>query len=159
MPSIIFTITVLLMTIDSINYVTGIGNGSRELIIIIHVPANNHCWNMLEVHFEQFKQKNEFFTKNQAPGTLECILSLRYSLLCLSLLNSFKEELGYKDLLTFIAEFCLIFSLWASRALVYYGRNLWTVDLCSVDLRWWNWRGRVHSSGGRGRGESSPQNF
>ena len=57
----------MIKTIDNINYVTGIGNGSRELILVIHALTNNHCWNMLEVFFEQFKQKNEFFTKNQAP--------------------------------------------------------------------------------------------
>ena len=25
--------------------------------------------------------------------------------------------------------------------LIYNSRNLWIVDLCSVDLGWWNWRG------------------
>ena len=30
--------------IGLITYVTGIGNGSRELILIIHALANNHCW-------------------------------------------------------------------------------------------------------------------
>ena len=91
--------------------------------------------------FEHFKQKNKFFTKNQAPGILISIFTLIYSLLCLKLWNNFKKELGCKDLLTFTAEFCLIFNLWASRALVYNGKNLWIVDLCSVDLRLWNWRG------------------
>ena len=91
--------------------------------------------------FEQFKGKNGFFTKNQAPGILVSILTLRYSLLCLNLLNNFEKELGYEDLLTFIAEFHLIFSLWASRVFVYNDRNLWIVDLCSVDLCSWNWRG------------------
>ena len=32
-------------TIDIIYYVTGIGNGSRELILVIHALANNHRWN------------------------------------------------------------------------------------------------------------------
>ena len=63
-----------------INYTTGIGNGSRELILVIHALENNHCRNMLKVLFEQFKQNNEFFTKNQAPGILVTILTLIYSL-------------------------------------------------------------------------------
>ena len=100
--------------------------------------------------FKQFKQKNEFFTKSQAPGILVSILTFTYSLLCLNLLNNFKKELIYKHPVTFIADFCLIFSLWASRALVYNGRNLWIVDLCrnpwivdlcSIELPWWNWKG------------------
>ena len=55
--------------------------------------------------------------------------------------NNFKKELGYNDLLTIIAEYCLIFNLWLSRVLGYNGRNFWIVDLCSVHLRLWNWRG------------------
>ena len=31
--------------IDIINYITGIGNGSRELILLIHALTNNHRWN------------------------------------------------------------------------------------------------------------------
>ena len=96
---------------------------------------------MLKVVFEDFQQKSKLFMKNQAPRILVNILTLIYSLLCLKLWNNFKKELGCKDLLTFIAEFCLIFTLWVSRALVYNGRNLWIVDLCSVDVRLWNWRG------------------
>ena len=91
--------------------------------------------------FEDFKQKMSFFTKNQSPGILLSILTLIDSLLCLELWNNFKMELSCKDLLIFIAEFCLIFNLWASRVLVYNGRNLLIVHLCSVDLRSWNWRG------------------
>ena len=90
---------------------------------------------LLELVFELFKQQKVFFTKNQAQGVLVSILTLKYSLLCLKLWNTFKMELGYNDLLTFIADFCVIFTLWASRALVYNGRNLWIVYLCSEDLR------------------------
>ena len=68
------------LSIDSINYVTGVGNGSREPTLVIYALANN--LKKLEVFFEQFKQKSEFFTKNQAPGVLVSILTLTYSLLC-----------------------------------------------------------------------------
>ena len=66
-------------------------------------------------------------------------ITLRYSLLRLNLLNNFEKEFGHESLLTFTAELCLVFSLWASRLLVYHNRNLWMVDLCSVHLRLWNW--------------------
>ena len=38
--------------------VTGIGNGSRELNLVIHALANNHCG---ESFFEHFKQEIESF--------------------------------------------------------------------------------------------------
>ena len=112
------------------NYVPGIGNGSRELMLAIHALANNHCWN-------NSKRKTIFSTKDPGLGIMVSIRILIHSLLCLNLLNNFKKEMCYKDLLTFISEICFILSLWAYRGLVYNDRNVWIVDLCSVDLRWW----------------------
>ena len=56
------------------------------------------------------------------------------------IVEQFREGAQLQRLLTFKAEYCLIFRLWASRALVYTGRNLWIVDLCSLLLPLWNWR-------------------
>ena len=67
--------------------------------------------------FEQFKHKNEFFTKNQSPGMLVSIITLIFSLLCLNLLNNFNKGPRLQPSVDLYAEFCLIFSLWARRAL------------------------------------------
>ena len=57
------------------------------------------------------------------------------------IVEQFQKRDRLQRSVNFIAEYCLIFNLWASRVLVYSGRNLWIVDLCSVDLRLWNWKG------------------
>ena len=127
------------LKLSILNCVTGIGNGSHELSSqYMHTRTI-----IVGSAFWTFQTGKQVFKKNRAPGILLGISTLIYYSFCLILWNNFKKELGYNNLLTYInkAEYGLIFTLWASRALAYNGRNFWIVDLCSIDLCWWNWRG------------------
>ena len=67
--------------IHIINYVTVIGNGSRELYLVIHALASNCRW---KCYLNISNRKTSFFTKNQAPGILLSNVTLTYFLLCLN---------------------------------------------------------------------------
>ena len=130
------SLIVLCFTIDVINYVTGVRNGSRELILVIHALERIHCWSF---SFEHFKQENEILMKNLVRNNLKYFQTYIFPI-AIRIVKQFIRDLNYSHLLRYIAGYCLFLALCVSRGFVYSGRNLWIVNLCSVDLRSWNWK-------------------
>ena len=78
--------------------------------------------------------------KNQAPGILEGILTHIISIV-FKIVQQFQKGARLQRSVDIYSGVLFDCTLWASRALAYNGRNLWIVDLCSVDLCSWNWKG------------------
>ena len=85
-------------------------------------------------------EKRVFHEESNSRNT--CKYSYTYTFFIeFKLVEQFQKGAGLQTSVDLYSGICLIFSSWASRALVYNGRNLWKVDLCNVDLCWWNWKG------------------
>ena len=103
----------LTVYIDIINYVTGIGNWSRELNLVIHTLASNHCWKC----FWAFQPGKSVFYKESSSRNTGMYCYTYIFFIVFKIVEQFQKRAQLQRSVKFIAEYCLIFNLWASRLL------------------------------------------
>ena len=91
--------------------------------------------------FQDYKQKKQVFHKESSSRNTGKYSYNYIFFVVFKLEKQFLKGAQLQRSFDIYIGICMSFALWASRALVYNGGNLWMVDLCSVDLRSWNWRG------------------
>ena len=116
------------------------GNLNNNVLptLLIHALTRNQCWKC----FWAFQAGKRVFNEESSSRNTGKYCYTYIFFIVFKIMEWFQKGTRLQRFVDlYNGESCLIFNFWASRALIYSGRNLLIVDFSSVDLRSWNWRG------------------